>query len=179
VSSAQAPDLLDVDEALTRLEQWDERKGKIIELRYFGGMSREEIATACGLTTATVKRDLRLAEAWKVRRQKVEIGRWSLVEELFHEAADLAPAARAAYLDRVCGGDEDLRRQVASLLAADTPEDEYLQAAVDRAVDQLPSAADESWEPSGTRIGRYLITGLIGKGGMGAVYRAAPRTTSR
>jgi len=63
-SLCQAPDLLDVDEALTRLEHWDERKGKIIELRYFGGMSREEIATACGLTTATVKRDLRLAEAW-------------------------------------------------------------------------------------------------------------------
>jgi len=62
--SPQAPDLLDVDAALTRLEQWDERKAKVIELRYFGGMSVEEIAVACALTTATVKRDLRLAEAW-------------------------------------------------------------------------------------------------------------------
>ena len=61
---SQAPDFLEVDEALTRLEQWDKRKAKIIELRYFAGMSREEIATACGLTLATVKRDLRLAEAW-------------------------------------------------------------------------------------------------------------------
>jgi RNA polymerase sigma factor (TIGR02999 family) len=64
LSPSQAPDLLDVDQALTRLEQWDQRKGKVIELRYFGGMRVEEIATACGLTTATVKRDLRLGEAW-------------------------------------------------------------------------------------------------------------------
>lgn len=102
----------------------------------------------------------------------MEIGRWSLVEELFHEAADLAPAERSAFLDRMCGGDEDLRRQVASLVAADTPEDELLQAAVDQVVDQLSPAADESCELVGTRIGRYLITDLIGKGGMGAVYRA-------
>jgi RNA polymerase sigma factor (TIGR02999 family) len=59
-----APDILDVDDALTRLAQVDERKAKVIELRYFGGMSREEIACASGLTLATVKRDLRLAEAW-------------------------------------------------------------------------------------------------------------------
>jgi DNA-directed RNA polymerase specialized sigma24 family protein len=36
----------------------------VIELRYFGGMDREEIATALGLTVPTVKRDLRLGEAW-------------------------------------------------------------------------------------------------------------------
>ena len=64
VLPSMAPDILALDEALTRLEQWDERKAKIIELRYFAGMSREEIANAYGLTLATVKRDLRLAEAW-------------------------------------------------------------------------------------------------------------------
>ena len=60
----QAPDVLDVDLALNRLAEIDERKAKVVELRYFGGMSREEIATALGLTVPTVKRDLRLAEAW-------------------------------------------------------------------------------------------------------------------
>ena len=59
-----APDILDVDEALSRLARVDERKAKVIELRYFGGMTREEVACASGLTLATVKRDLRLAEAW-------------------------------------------------------------------------------------------------------------------
>jgi RNA polymerase sigma-70 factor, ECF subfamily len=67
-SPSRLPDILEVDEALTRLAQVDERKVKVIELRYFGGMSREEIATACGLTIATVKRDLRMAEAW-LRRE--------------------------------------------------------------------------------------------------------------
>jgi RNA polymerase sigma factor (TIGR02999 family) len=61
---ARAPDVLEVSEALDALEKVDERKAKVIELRYFGGMEREEIATALGLTVFTVKRDLRLAEAW-------------------------------------------------------------------------------------------------------------------
>jgi RNA polymerase sigma factor (TIGR02999 family) len=64
ISPGRAPDVIEVDEALDRLAEVDERKAKVVELRYFGGLSREEIATAMGLTLATVKRDLRLAEAW-------------------------------------------------------------------------------------------------------------------
>jgi RNA polymerase sigma-70 factor, ECF subfamily len=63
-SPCRVPDILEIDEALTQLAQVDARKAKVIELRYFGGLSREEIATVCGLTIATVKRDLRLAAAW-------------------------------------------------------------------------------------------------------------------
>jgi len=64
VSAGPAPDVLEVDEALNRLSAVDERKAKVIELRYFGGMDREEVAAALGLTVPTVKRDLRLGEAW-------------------------------------------------------------------------------------------------------------------
>lgn len=64
ISPGRAPDVIEVDEALDRLAEVDERKAKVIEMRYFGGLSREEIATAMGLTVPTVKRDLRLAEAW-------------------------------------------------------------------------------------------------------------------
>jgi RNA polymerase sigma factor (sigma-70 family) len=49
---------------LSRLAQLDERKAKVVELHYFGGMTREEIAAELGLTVSTVKRDLRLAVAW-------------------------------------------------------------------------------------------------------------------
>uniref|UniRef100_Q021X5 RNA polymerase, sigma-24 subunit, ECF subfamily n=1 Tax=Solibacter usitatus (strain Ellin6076) TaxID=234267 RepID=Q021X5_SOLUE len=63
-SSGRGPDVLELDEALDRLAQRDERKAKVIELHYFGGMTREEIAGAMNLTVATVKRDLRLGEAW-------------------------------------------------------------------------------------------------------------------
>ena len=64
LSPTRAPDVLEVSEALDELSKVDERKAKVIELRYFGGMDREEIATALGLTVPTVKRDLRLGEAW-------------------------------------------------------------------------------------------------------------------
>lgn len=64
VSAGRAPDVLEIDEALDRLAEFDERKAKVIEMRYFAGMDREEVATALGLTVATVKRDLRLGEAW-------------------------------------------------------------------------------------------------------------------
>lgn len=64
VSRDRPPDVLEIDQALDRLAAIDERKAKVIECRYFGGMDREEIATALELTVSTVKRDLRLGEAW-------------------------------------------------------------------------------------------------------------------
>src|SRR5262249_37014503 len=56
----RAPEILEVNEALDQLAKIDERKAQVIELRYFGGMRREEIAAALGLTLARVKRDPRL-----------------------------------------------------------------------------------------------------------------------
>lgn len=64
LSPGRAPDVLEVSEALDQLAKVDERKAKAIELRYFGGMDREEISIALGVSLATVKRDLRLGEAW-------------------------------------------------------------------------------------------------------------------
>jgi RNA polymerase sigma factor (TIGR02999 family) len=64
VATGRAPDVLEIDEALNSLAAVDERKAKVIELRYFGGMDREEVAAVLGLTVPTVKRDLRLGEAW-------------------------------------------------------------------------------------------------------------------
>lgn len=54
----------ELDEALRRLEQLDERQARVIEQRYFGGLSLEEIAQAMHVSVATVKRDLRYARAW-------------------------------------------------------------------------------------------------------------------
>jgi RNA polymerase sigma factor (TIGR02999 family) len=53
-----------LDEALVRLEAMDLRQSRIIEQRYFGGLSLEETAEALGISLATVKRDLRSARAW-------------------------------------------------------------------------------------------------------------------
>jgi RNA polymerase sigma factor (TIGR02999 family) len=56
--------VMELNEALLRLEQLDERQARMVELRYFGGLTLEEIAAAIGLSLATVKRDLRSARAW-------------------------------------------------------------------------------------------------------------------
>jgi RNA polymerase sigma factor (TIGR02999 family) len=57
-------DVLDLDGALTRLGQQDERKARLIELTYFGGLNAEEAASVLKISTATVNRDLKLARAW-------------------------------------------------------------------------------------------------------------------
>jgi RNA polymerase sigma-70 factor, ECF subfamily len=59
--------ILDLDEALQSLARFDERKSKIIELRFFGGLTVEEVARALGISVATVGREQRLAEAWLCR----------------------------------------------------------------------------------------------------------------
>ena len=57
-------ELLALDGALTSLEKLDARKCRAVELRYFGGLSMEEIALTLNISTVTVRRDLRMAEAW-------------------------------------------------------------------------------------------------------------------
>jgi RNA polymerase sigma factor (sigma-70 family) len=61
-------DVAAIDEALTRLGALDERQAKIVEMRYFGGLTIEETAAAIGISDATVKREWTLARAW-LRRE--------------------------------------------------------------------------------------------------------------
>jgi len=56
--------LLDLHEALDRLAQADGRKAQIVELKFFGGLSTDEIAATLGISTATVERDWKFARAW-------------------------------------------------------------------------------------------------------------------
>jgi RNA polymerase sigma factor (TIGR02999 family) len=57
-------DVLDLDAALTELARFDGRKSRIAELRFFGGLSLEEIGEAVGISVATVERDWQAARAW-------------------------------------------------------------------------------------------------------------------
>jgi len=63
----RAADFLDLDEALERLAQMDERKCRIVELRFFGGLSDEEIAEVLKISTRTVLRDWKTARMWLYR----------------------------------------------------------------------------------------------------------------
>ena len=62
------PDSLALDEAMKKLAEVDQRKSRAIELKYFGGMTTEEIGLVLGISVATVGRELRLGQAW-LRRQ--------------------------------------------------------------------------------------------------------------
>jgi RNA polymerase sigma factor (TIGR02999 family) len=66
----RSADLLALDSGLKALEKLDARKCKAVELRYFGGLSMDEIAHALDVSTITVRRDLRMAEAWLHREMR-------------------------------------------------------------------------------------------------------------
>lgn len=63
-------DVLALDEALASLSKVDPRKGRVVELRYFGGLSVEEAAEALQISPETAKRDWRMAKAWLLRELK-------------------------------------------------------------------------------------------------------------
>ena len=67
VSDESSVELLALHQALERLEKIDHRKSKIVELRYFGGLSTEEVAEVLGISEITVKREWAKAKAWLYR----------------------------------------------------------------------------------------------------------------
>jgi RNA polymerase sigma factor (TIGR02999 family) len=64
IDSVDMDAVTELDEALKKLEKLDARQSRIVELRYFGGLSLEETSSALDLSLATVKRELRTARAW-------------------------------------------------------------------------------------------------------------------
>lgn len=85
IASAGAPpiDILALDQALGRLSSKDQRKGQVVELRYFGGMTIDETAEYLGVSSNTVVRDWELARAWLYRA----------INERAPDAASWAPAS--------------------------------------------------------------------------------------
>jgi RNA polymerase sigma factor (TIGR02999 family) len=68
VMKGQPVDLLDLDRALTELSRLDSEQGRLVELRFFGGLSIEETAKVLGKSSATVKRDWSTARLWLYQR---------------------------------------------------------------------------------------------------------------
>src|SRR5262245_52533669 len=95
--------------------------------------------------------------------------RWARAQEVFAAALERPAESRGAYLRAACGSDEELRREVESLLAShEEISSEFLK----------PSAGVLRLE-AGTRLGTYEIVGRIGSGGMGEVYRARDHRLER
>jgi RNA polymerase sigma factor (TIGR02999 family) len=67
VSSKRSDEIVALDDALQQLNQFDERKSRVVELKYFGGLTNEEIAEVLKMSPETVKRDWRFARTWLLR----------------------------------------------------------------------------------------------------------------
>jgi RNA polymerase sigma factor (TIGR02999 family) len=63
-------EVIALDEALKKLSQVDEQQGQIVEMRFFGGLSIEEIGEVLGISRSTVKREWNVAKAWLVREMR-------------------------------------------------------------------------------------------------------------
>ncbi len=102
------------------------------------------------------------------------------IEELFHRAKELAPSERDTFLDAECGGRPAVRAEVASLLDCrnpaasffDTFEAALFSSPSGRSATTATEAVDRRDPLSGTMIQQYEIRGVLGRGGMGVVYRA-------
>lgn len=71
-SDRQDIDLIDLDEALQKLARQDELQSRIVELRFFGGLTIEETAEVVKLSPATIKREWAMARAWLFRQMKTD-----------------------------------------------------------------------------------------------------------
>ncbi|MGH9783344.1 MAG: protein kinase domain-containing protein [Terriglobia bacterium] len=96
---------------------------------------------------------------------------WRKVEQLYHAALERDVTLRAAYLHEACAGDDSLRQEVETLLAAGEKSTANLESPIQQAAARL---FEESPTQSlvGKQLGSYLVRAKIGEGGMGEVYRA-------
>ena len=102
----------------------------------------------------------------------MNIERLNQIEEIFHAALGVQGGARQSFFKKHCGADADLQREIESLLAFENFTDSFLDDSSAALAAEMFAETDETNNLSGKIIGRYKITEMLGKGGMGEVYLA-------
>src|SRR5687767_1068036 len=101
------------------------------------------------------------------------------IEEIYHAALEMAPAERLSFLDESCGDDEDLRREVESLLAVNRTSNNIFDTPPESFVAAMFAEQKNRTSLVGEKISHYKIKRLLGKGGMGEVYLAEDTKLNR
>jgi len=170
-----------IDAALTRLEAFDPRQSKLVELALLRRVDdRRDRGRARHLprppSSANGRWRGRGCAASSHERASMTPERWSQIKELFYAALDLPPDERPAFLLRECAGDGRCggTRQAARGARQTRPFLE--QSATSLAPGVNDDAPGKPW--IGRRIGPYQVVELLGTGGMGEVYKAVRPTSS-
>ena len=102
--------------------------------------------------------------------------RWEHIKQIFNSAIRQEASQRSAFLSEACGDDEDLRKEIESLIEGHEKDGSFIDSPAFAASNFL----HESFElKAGQQIGTYLITSFIGRGGMGQVYLATDTRLNR
>src|SRR5436309_9259955 len=104
--------------------------------------------------------------------------RYKRIEEIFSAALELEADKRAAFVERACAADQELRREVDSLLVAQQDADQFIETpALEVAAEML--AVEQTHTLAGRMIGPYRMQHLVGAGGRGEIYLAVETLLDR
>ena len=165
-SPERASTVVALDDALTTLAGIDVEQARMVELRFYSGMTADEIALLTGNSVHRVRHRLRIALGLAASRSGQFVS--PEIQRLFEDACKLPAARQERYLESQTD-DAAVRDEVLSLLAHDALGESFFADALRSATSSIKSSMDLVL---GSRVGAFTIVRMVGRGGMGAVYLA-------
>lgn len=110
----------------------------------------------------------------------MDAARWKQIDELLDAVLEIPNERRGDFLSEKCGGDDELKREVLSLLDAQKETDGFMErSAMNLMAKEIAQNRTENFSPVGRKFGTYKIEKSIGAGGMGEVYLARDEKLNR